>query len=151
MGKARIAGRRPLDLRSGTSHPNLTADGHLLAKEYGRYSFTLSTAASTSITARGVYGVSATSTTNGAQALNTITAPASGRELRIFVNSAAASSFTFKFNALTGNFGTLPGTTELTQIQLAGVVGNGVHLLGLSTSRWALLEHTNATLSSATG
>lgn len=124
---------------------------HVSANTYKRTGIVQSTAASTAYATRGVVGLVSTSTTNGAQHLYTITDPTSGEELIISILSAAASSFTFKLNTLTATFGTLPGTTSLTQASLPGVVGGHVHLVGYSTSRWLVLGNTNVTLSSATG
>lgn len=142
-------GRRPPDFRA-SGHP--ARFGDIEAEEYRRFNFTVSTAASTAFSARGFAALVSTSTANGAQHLYTLTDPSSGVELQFVVDAAAASSFTFKFNTSANvTFGTLPATTSLTQIQLPGVVGSAVHLLGKSTSRWYVGPSVNATLSSATG
>lgn len=134
---------------SGQTH-SFANGAQVSAHAYKRTGLTASTAASTSVSTRGVLAVSATSTTNGSQHLYTITAPTSGEELIISMQSAAASSFTFKFNVESVTFGTMPNTTSLTQVSFPGVVGSFVHLVGYSTARWLVLGNVNATFSSST-
>ena len=141
-----------LSATGSVSSPTVTSTGvHTLSSINRANGITTSTAASTAVSTRGVYAVSATSTGNGDQHLYTLALPSSGDELIIVVHSAAASSFNFKFNSTGAPFGSLALTTDLTQAALTGVAGSLLHLVAPTTARWYVLSQSGVTLSSATG
>lgn len=137
-----------------TSTGTITAEAFastskVTAPQFRRTGITTTTGASTALATRGLHVLNTTSTSADLNLI--LSLPVLGDELQLVIGAVATSSWGFTINASTAtlaDFGSL--TTATPQIRATmSTLGAQLHLVGLSSARWAVVGQSGITFSTA--